>query len=147
MTPTLPLPTSKTMNWPLMKNNITRADLDSLIEFLEQDDPILTQSQNVRAFEQEWADWVGVKHCVFLNSGASANLLTITAPDGWTTPSIPLHNDTPGTDDGLATRDLQRRFAGCTIWWRVTENPNGDSVEIVHGLPDGAGFAALLSGE
>ncbi len=79
MTPTLPLPTSKTMNWPLMRNNISRADLDALIEFLKQDDPILTQSQNVRAFEQEWADWVGVKHCVFLNSGASANLLTITA--------------------------------------------------------------------
>lgn len=65
--------------WPLMKNNITRADLDALIEFLRQDDPILTQSQNVRAFEQEWAKWVGVKHCVFVNSGASANLLTITA--------------------------------------------------------------------
>ncbi len=79
MSQTLPLPTSKTMNWPLMKNNITRADLDALIEFLQQDDPILTQSQNVRAFEQEWAEWVGVKHCVFLNSGASANLLTITA--------------------------------------------------------------------
>ena len=79
MTPTLPLPTSKTMNWPLMRNNISRADLDALIGFLKQDDPILTQSQNVRAFEQEWADWVGVNHCVFLNSGASANLLTITA--------------------------------------------------------------------
>ena len=48
---------------------------------------------------------------------------------------------------GLATRDLHRRFAGCTIWWRVTESPSGDSVDIVHGLPDGAGFAALLSGE
>jgi len=62
-----------------MRNNITRADLDALIAFLEQDDPILTQSQNVRAFEQEWAQWVGVRHCVFVNSGASANLLTITA--------------------------------------------------------------------
>jgi CDP-4-dehydro-6-deoxyglucose reductase, E1 len=65
--------------WPLMRNNITRADLDALIEFLQQDDPILTQSQNVRAFEQEWAEWLGVRHCVFVNSGASANLLTITA--------------------------------------------------------------------
>lgn len=65
--------------WPLMKNNITRADLDALIEFLRQDDPILTQSHNVRAFEQEWAEWLGVRHCVFVNSGASANLLTITA--------------------------------------------------------------------
>src|SRR5579872_7425224 len=67
------------LDWPLMKNNITRADLDALIEFLRQDDPILTQSQNVRAFEQEWAEWLGVKHCVFVNSGASANLVTITA--------------------------------------------------------------------
>lgn len=67
------------LDWPLMKNNITRADLDALIEFLRGDDPILTQSQNVRAFEEEWAGWVGVKHCVFVNSGASANLVTITA--------------------------------------------------------------------
>lgn len=79
MTQTLPLPTSKTLDWPLMKNNITRADLDAVIEFLKQDDPILTQSQNVRAFEQEWSNWVGVKHSVFMNSGASANLLTMAA--------------------------------------------------------------------
>ena len=65
--------------WPLMRNNIARADLDALIEFLKQDDPILTQSANVRAFEQEWAEWLGVKHCVFVNSGASANLVTISA--------------------------------------------------------------------
>ena len=36
---------------PLMKNNILRSDLDELINFLEQDDPILTQSTNVKAFE------------------------------------------------------------------------------------------------
>ena len=76
---TMPVATAQKMNWPLMRNNITRADLDALIDFLRQNDPILTQSQNVRAFEQEWADWVGVKHCVFVNSGASANLLTISA--------------------------------------------------------------------
>ncbi len=69
----------KSLNWPLMRNNISRSDLDALIGFLQQDDPILTQSANVKAFEQEWADWLGVKHCVFMNSGASANLLTITA--------------------------------------------------------------------
>ncbi len=67
------------LDWPLMQNNIVREDLDALIEFLQQDDPILTQSANVRAFEQEWADWVGVKHCVFVNSGASANLVTMKA--------------------------------------------------------------------
>ena len=26
-------------DWPLMSNNITRGDLDALIEFLKQDDP------------------------------------------------------------------------------------------------------------
>jgi CDP-4-dehydro-6-deoxyglucose reductase, E1 len=65
------------LDWPLMSNNITRADLDAVIEFLKQDDPILTQSQNVRAFEKEWSDWLGVKYSVFLNSGASANLVTM----------------------------------------------------------------------
>jgi CDP-6-deoxy-D-xylo-4-hexulose-3-dehydrase len=62
-----------------MENNITRADLDAVIEFLRRDDPILTQSTNVRAFEAEWSRWLGVKHSVFVNSGSSANLLTLAA--------------------------------------------------------------------
>ena len=62
-----------------MKNNITRADLDAVIEYLLQDDPILTNSKQVQAFEQEWSNWLGVKYSVFVNSGASANLLTMTA--------------------------------------------------------------------
>ena len=66
-------------NFPLMCNNITRQDLDRVIEFLKQDDPILTQSSNVRAFEEEWSEWLGVKHSVFVNSGSSANQLTIAA--------------------------------------------------------------------
>ncbi|MBH09561.1 MAG: CDP-4-keto-6-deoxy-D-glucose-3-dehydrase [Candidatus Marinimicrobia bacterium] len=61
-----------------MKNNITRDDLDVLIRFLQQEDPILTQSSNVKAFEDEWSQWLGVKYSVFVNSGASANLLTMT---------------------------------------------------------------------
>lgn len=67
------------LNWPLMKNNITRADLDAVIEYLSQDDPVLTHSKQVQAFEQEWSDWLGVKYSVFVNSGASANLLTMAA--------------------------------------------------------------------
>lgn len=65
--------------WPLMRNNISRGDLDAVIRFLEQDDPILTQSAQVAAFEREWAGWLGVKHCVFVNSGSSANLITMAA--------------------------------------------------------------------
>lgn len=64
------------LNWPLMENNITREDLDAVIDFLKGE-PILTQSKNVLAFEEEWSDWVGVQHSVFVNSGSSANLITL----------------------------------------------------------------------
>ncbi|HEY9216157.1 MAG TPA: DegT/DnrJ/EryC1/StrS family aminotransferase [Ancylobacter sp.] len=60
-----------------MRNNILREDLDLVIEHLKQDDPILTHGPNVRAFEQEWSNWLGLKYSVFVNSGASANLLTM----------------------------------------------------------------------
>ena len=65
------------MKFPLMRNNILREDLDAVIEHLKQEDPILTHGPNVRAFEAEWSAWLGVKHSVFVNSGASANLLTM----------------------------------------------------------------------
>jgi len=65
-------------NWPLMEDNVTREDLDVLIAFL-QGMPRLTQSENVRALEREWSEWVGVRHSVFVNSGASANLITMAA--------------------------------------------------------------------
>jgi CDP-6-deoxy-D-xylo-4-hexulose-3-dehydrase len=65
-----------TLDWPLMENNITREDVDHLIEFLREM-PILTQSKNVRAFEEEWSAWVGVKYSVFVNSGSSANFITM----------------------------------------------------------------------
>ncbi len=70
---------AKTLDWPLMRNNITRADLDAVIDFLRKDTPILTQSQQVQAFEKEWSAWLGMKYSVFVNSGSSANLLTLTA--------------------------------------------------------------------
>jgi CDP-4-dehydro-6-deoxyglucose reductase, E1 len=65
-------------NWPLMVDNITREDLDILIAFLKKM-PRLTQSGNVLAFEKEWSDWLGIRYSVFVNSGASANLITMAA--------------------------------------------------------------------
>jgi CDP-6-deoxy-D-xylo-4-hexulose-3-dehydrase len=62
-----------------MRNNIAREDLDAVCTLLRQDDPVLTQATNVRAFEKEWSDWLGVQHSVFVNSGSSANLLTLAA--------------------------------------------------------------------
>src|SRR5436190_91340 len=71
--------TASPNKWPLMSNNITRDDIDALLEFLGNGTPILTQSRQVEAFEREWSQWLGVKHSVFVNSGASANLVTIAA--------------------------------------------------------------------
>lgn len=71
--------TPAALNWPLMQNNITREDLDAVIEYLRGDDVMLTQSSNVRAFEEEWSRWLGVKYSVMVNSGSSANLVTIAA--------------------------------------------------------------------
>ncbi len=65
------------LDMPLMRNNITRADLDAVIRFLQQDDPILTQSREVAAFENEWNQWLGTRYSVFVNSGSSANLATM----------------------------------------------------------------------
>ena len=67
-----------TFKLPLMENNITAEDRRAVIDFL-QGDPILTQSANVRAFEQEWSQWLGVRRSVFVNSGASANFITMAA--------------------------------------------------------------------
>jgi CDP-6-deoxy-D-xylo-4-hexulose-3-dehydrase len=67
------------INLPLMQNNISKMDLEKVIQHLQSDNPILTQSKNVALFEEEWSKWLGVKYSVFVNSGSSANLLTIFA--------------------------------------------------------------------
>jgi CDP-6-deoxy-D-xylo-4-hexulose-3-dehydrase len=71
------------LNWPLMKNNIMRVDLEAVIRLFSDaegdDGPILTQSKQVRTFEEEWSRWLGVKHSVFVNSGSSANLISMAA--------------------------------------------------------------------
>ncbi len=66
------------MKYPLMRNNFSRSDLDEVISHLQQDDPILTSSSNCREFEKEWSEWLGTKYSVFVNSGSSANLLSMT---------------------------------------------------------------------
>ncbi len=70
---------TQSLDWPLMRNNITRADLDALVGYLSLDDPRLTHGAQVRAFEREWSRWLGVAYSVLLNSGASSNLLTMAA--------------------------------------------------------------------
>ena len=66
------------MNFPLMRSNFSRSDLDAVISYLKQDDPILTNGSNCQSFEKEWSAWLGTKNSVFVNSGSSANLLSMT---------------------------------------------------------------------
>lgn len=67
----------KKFNHPLMENNITKSDLDNVISHLKTKNPILTAGKNVKKFEKEWSKWLGVKYSVFVNSGSSANFLTM----------------------------------------------------------------------
>ena len=70
----------KKLKLPLMTDNIDRDDVNSIIEFLNQDPiPRLTNGEKVKEFENKWSEWLGVKHSVFVNSGASANELTMLA--------------------------------------------------------------------
>ena len=62
----------------LMSNNFTQKDISAIQNFLKRKEKIFTQSKNVLLFEKKWSKWLGVKYSVFVNSGSSANLLTIT---------------------------------------------------------------------
>ena len=65
---------------PLMNDNIDREDINSVIDFLSQDKiPKLTNGPKVIEFENAWGEWLGTKYNLFVNSGASANELTMLA--------------------------------------------------------------------
>jgi len=65
---------------PLMEDNITKNDIQELINFLSQEKiPKLTNGPKVIEFEKKWSEWLGVKYSLMLNSGASANELTLLA--------------------------------------------------------------------
>ena len=65
------------INHPLMHNNFTKQDLNKVKELFNKKNIILTQSEQVKKFEKKWSEWLGVKHSVFVNSGSSANYITI----------------------------------------------------------------------
>jgi CDP-6-deoxy-D-xylo-4-hexulose-3-dehydrase len=70
----------KNFSHPLMENNISKEDINVVIKFLKKNKKrIFTQSEKVLEFEKKWSKWLGVKYSVFVNSGSSANYLTMTA--------------------------------------------------------------------
>ncbi len=64
------------LNIPLMSNNISEDDKEKLIDFIRTSDRF-TNGSKVREFEDAWSNWLGVKHSLFVNSGASANYITM----------------------------------------------------------------------
>ena len=63
-------------DWPLMSNNINQNDKKALIKFIKTSDKF-TNGEKVKIFEKKWSEWLGVKYSTFVNSGASANLITL----------------------------------------------------------------------
>ena len=59
-----------------MHSNFNMSDFNCVKKILKKD-AILTQFKNVSRFESHWSKWLGVKYSVFVNSGASANYLTM----------------------------------------------------------------------
>jgi CDP-6-deoxy-D-xylo-4-hexulose-3-dehydrase len=62
----------------LMNNNIDNDDIKHLITFLKSTKKF-TNGPKVKEFEYKWSKWLGVKYSVFVNSGSSANLISIAA--------------------------------------------------------------------
>jgi len=67
---------NKPLNIPLVKDTISKSNIDNLIAWL-QTNPILTKSKLTVQFEQEWSSYLGCKYSVYVNSGSSANLAMI----------------------------------------------------------------------
>ena len=91
--------------WQLINDSITKEDKKALTDFINTDGVRFTQGENVRKFEEEWSKWVGCKHSVYVNSGASANYImasimkekkglgeVIVSPLGWVSDVSPLVN-------------------------------------------------------
>ena len=64
----------------LVSDTINRDDINSLIEWLSQDEiPRLTKGELTWELEKKWAKKIGTKYSVFVNSGSSSILLTLAA--------------------------------------------------------------------
>jgi len=64
--------------WPLMKNTLSFMDRVKLAKFVLTSDKF-TQGAKVKQFEDEWSNWLGCKHSLFVTSGSTANFLLVAA--------------------------------------------------------------------
>ena len=64
------------IKYPLANSPIDKDDIAYLIKWLETN-PRLTMGPVTKKFENKWADYIGTKNSVFVNSGSSANTLMV----------------------------------------------------------------------
>ena len=60
-----------------MHNNFIKEDFKEVKKLFNKKNPILTQSKKVLEFEKKWSKWLGVKYSTYVNSGSSANYISI----------------------------------------------------------------------
>ena len=63
-------------NWPFINDNFSLTDRQVLSDFILSGER-LTNGPKVKEFERIWSEWLGTKHSVMVNSGASANYISI----------------------------------------------------------------------
>ena len=75
-------------DWKLMDDTVTLRDRLKMASFILTNSR-LTNGPQVKYFEQQWSDWLGCEHSLFVSSGSTANSLLIAAwkemygiPDG-----------------------------------------------------------------
>lgn len=66
---------NKLNKFPLVERTYDHEEINAMIEVLLSDK--LTMGKNVENFEKEFANYVGSKHAIMVNSGSSANLLAM----------------------------------------------------------------------
>ena len=64
-------------NHALMNNNFSKSDMAAARKLLKKRDVVLTQSKIVEKFERAWSRWLNIKYSTFVNSGSSANFISI----------------------------------------------------------------------
>ena len=64
------------IKYPLANSPIDKDDISYLIKWLETN-PRLTMGPITQQFEEKWANYIGTKKSVFVNSGSSANTLMV----------------------------------------------------------------------
>jgi len=69
------IPRGMEKGWPTIPDE----DVEEVKKVLESRDLVGTHAPQVRSLEREWADYVGVKHCVAVNSGTAALHVAVAA--------------------------------------------------------------------